>query len=97
MLRKTGHQRNSMKRANEPYEGGTATFNFREKNVVYRSGNARRAESPEWNPNEMIRMSEEYGRESLAFDVGRRGRDDDENITTELAPGIIVEGKVADL
>ncbi|XP_023317073.1 neither inactivation nor afterpotential protein C isoform X2 [Trichogramma pretiosum] len=96
MLRKTGVQRNSMKRT---YDGGGGGYesNFRESNVVYRSGNNRRSPSPEWNPNEMVRMSEQYGRESSVFDVRRGGGRNDNSNITELAPGIVVEGEVADL
>ncbi|XP_014215430.1 neither inactivation nor afterpotential protein C isoform X2 [Copidosoma floridanum] len=118
MLRKTSHHRDSMKRT-PVYEsssyGPTQTFNYAnrtvESNVVYRGGGigggrGARAESPEWSPNEMVRMSEKYGRQDSwgkvaasegksrsAFDVG----DISESITTELAPGIVVEGYVADL
>ncbi|XP_048508226.1 neither inactivation nor afterpotential protein C isoform X2 [Athalia rosae] len=80
-----------------------------DSNVVYRSsaggiggsssGNNVRRDSSEWSPNEMVRMSEKYGREGAGY-----GKDDKanflesgESITTEIAPGIIVEGYVADL
>ncbi|XP_016842665.1 neither inactivation nor afterpotential protein C isoform X2 [Nasonia vitripennis] len=110
MLRKTSHQRNSMKRT-PVYDsyGSSQPMNFRsgrgdmnESNVVYRSGGGNRAESPEWSPNEMVRMSEKYGREG-AWGGGSGGRgafelaNTSESVTAELAPGIIVEGFVSDL
>ncbi|XP_012289083.1 neither inactivation nor afterpotential protein C [Orussus abietinus] len=106
MLRKTPHQRASMKRTpiydsyapSPPPMSGYRSSNrddMYESNVVYRSSGSRRDESPEWSPNEMVRMSEKYGRE------GAWGRNNESNnpesVTTELAPGIVVEGYVADL
>ncbi|XP_017875428.1 neither inactivation nor afterpotential protein C isoform X2 [Ceratina calcarata] len=111
MLRKTGHRRASMKRtpvydshSHSPsplpgsgYRGNRDT----ESNVVYRSGGSRRDESPEWSPNEMVRMSEKYGREGAWGEdrpstIGRSAAAN-ESITEEIAPGIVVEGYVAEL
>lgn len=111
MLRKTSHQRNSMKRTPVYDSYGTSQpSNLRSKrndaydsNVVYRSGGGKRAESPEWSPNEMVRMSEKYGREGAwgGDDGGDRNgygvANISESVTAELAPGIVVEGYVADL
>ncbi|XP_011500567.1 PREDICTED: neither inactivation nor afterpotential protein C [Ceratosolen solmsi marchali] len=102
MLRKTTHQRNSMKRTPvfDAY-GSSESSGFHsarkatpESNVVY-SSNGNKSVSPEWSPNEMVRMSEKYGRE-------RAWSDGNEtvavaSVTTLLAPGITVEGYVADL
>lgn len=90
MLRKTGHQRNSMKRTPiyDSYDGSS-------RNEVYRSDMGRnRAQSPEWSPNDMVRMSEKYGRDDA---WGGSKRNGNESVTAELAPGIVVEGYVADL
>lgn len=110
MLRKTPHQRASMKRtavydsyapSPSPYGGRpTSREDHYESNVVYRSGGSRR-DSSEWSPNEMVRMSEKYGREgawaSAGPSTGGGGIDTSESVTTELAPGIVVEGYVAEL
>lgn len=108
MLRKTGHQRNSMKR-NPVYDSTPAW----ESNVVYQSGGGggsrNRDASPEWSPNDMVRMSEKYGREDWGkgatrdtangFDIQPRASASrpGHSVTAELAPGIVVEGYVADL
>ncbi|XP_076279257.1 STKc_myosinIII_N_like and MYSc_Myo21 domain-containing protein ninaC isoform X3 [Lasioglossum baleicum] len=108
MLRKTGHQRASMKRnpvydsyspsplPGSGYRGNRDT----ESNVVYRSGGSRR-DSAEWSPNEMVRMSEKYGKEEAwgedrTEDRGHTAASD--SVTTaEIAPGIVIEGYVAEL
>ncbi|XP_076669129.1 STKc_myosinIII_N_like and MYSc_Myo21 domain-containing protein ninaC isoform X3 [Andrena cerasifolii] len=108
MLRKTGHQRASMKRTPvyDSYspsplpDSGHRGHRETESNVVYRSGGSRR-DSPEWSPNEMVRMSEKYGKEG-AWGEDRpstSGRSNvRENVTTaEIAPGIVIEGYVAEL
>lgn len=109
MLRKTGHRRASMKRtpvydsySHSPsplpstgYRGTRET----ESNVVYKSGGSRR-DSPEWSPNEMVRMSEKYGKEGAWAEdrmaTGGRGNVT-ESVTEEIAPGIVIEGYVAEL
>ncbi|XP_015610405.1 neither inactivation nor afterpotential protein C isoform X2 [Cephus cinctus] len=99
MLRKTQHPRASMKRTPvyESYGGYSGRDDVYESNVVYRSSGSRR-DSPEWSPNEMVRMSEKYGREGAWGQKERENvLDYAESITTELAPGIVVEGYVADL
>lgn len=102
MLRKTGNQRNSMKRTPvyDSYGGGGSSGFHSESNVVYRSnaGGARnRSPSPEWSPNEMIRMSEKYGRQDSWGGARQNNANNGESVTAELAPGIVVEGYVADL
>ena len=110
MLRKTSHHRASMKRtpvydsySHSPsplpstgYRGNREN----ESNVVYRSGGSRR-DSPEWSPNEMVRMSEKYGKEGAwgedRMATGGRGNVTSESVTEEIAPGIVVEGYVAEL
>ncbi|XP_015178394.1 PREDICTED: neither inactivation nor afterpotential protein C isoform X2 [Polistes dominula] len=108
MLRKTPHQRASMKRtavydsyvpSPSPYGRPISHEDQYESNVVYRSSGSRR-DSSEWSPNEMIRMSEKYGREgawSAGGDRSNNTGDVSESITTELAPGIVVEGYVSEL
>lgn len=107
MLRKTPHQRASMKRtavydsyapSPSPYGRPISREDQYESNVVYRSGGSRR-DSSEWSPNEMIRMSEKYGREGAWSAAGDRNDAGDvsESVTTELAPGIVVEGYVSEL
>ncbi|XP_046822290.1 neither inactivation nor afterpotential protein C isoform X2 [Vespa crabro] len=107
MLRKTPHQRASMKRTSvydsyapspSPYGHPISREEHYESNVVYRSGGSRR-DSSEWSPNEMIRMSEKYGREGAWSAGGDRNDAGDvsESVTTELAPGIVVEGYVSEL
>ncbi|XP_015432915.1 PREDICTED: neither inactivation nor afterpotential protein C [Dufourea novaeangliae] len=107
MLRKTGHQRASMKRnpvydsySPSPLPGSRSRGNREtESNVVYKSGGSRR-DSPEWSPNEMVRMSEKYGKEG-AWGEDRsedRGIVTTDSVTTaEIAPGIVIEGYVAEL
>ncbi|XP_058802662.1 neither inactivation nor afterpotential protein C [Phymastichus coffea] len=104
MLRKTGHQRNSMKRnpVYDSYGGGGSTFRS-DSNVVYRSGVGgtaarNRSPSPEWSPNEMVRMSEKYGRGGAwGGGGGESNANHAESVTAELAPGIVVEGYATDL
>ncbi|XP_047350442.1 neither inactivation nor afterpotential protein C isoform X3 [Vespa velutina] len=107
MLRKTPHQRASMKRtavydsyvpSPSPYGRPISREEHYESNVVYRIGGSRR-DSSEWSPNEMIRMSEKYGREGAWSAGGDRNDAGDvsESVTTELAPGIVVEGYVSEL
>ncbi|XP_076635717.1 STKc_myosinIII_N_like and MYSc_Myo21 domain-containing protein ninaC isoform X3 [Colletes latitarsis] len=103
MLRKTSHQRASMKRtpvydsySPSPLPGSGYRS---ESNVVYRSGGSRR-DSPEWSPNEMVRMSEKYGKEGAWGEDRASGgrRNVSESVTTaEIAPGIVIEGYVAEL
>ncbi|XP_043256772.1 neither inactivation nor afterpotential protein C isoform X3 [Colletes gigas] len=103
MLRKTSHQRASMKRtpvydsySPSPLPGSGYRS---ESNVVYRSGGSRR-DSPEWSPNEMVRMSEKYGKEGAWGEDRASGgrRNVSEIVTTaEIAPGIVIEGYVAEL
>lgn len=111
MLRKTRHQRSSMKRTpvydsygSSPLPGTEHRKRDQDSNVVYKSGGSR-MESPEWSPNEMVRMSEKYGKEGAwggdrSTSADRRnaiGARTSESITTEIAPGIVVEGYVAEL
>ncbi|XP_019699822.1 neither inactivation nor afterpotential protein C isoform X2 [Harpegnathos saltator] len=102
MLRKTSHQRNSMKR-NPVYESVVPSMpvlvyrcgsedDIYSSNVVYRSAN--RKDSPEWSPNEMILMSEKYAKQD-AWD--EEHANDGDSVTTEIAPGIVVKGRVAEL
>ncbi|XP_025074650.1 neither inactivation nor afterpotential protein C [Pogonomyrmex barbatus] len=100
MLRKTPHQRASMKR-NPIYESVTPSESMSksysdlyDSNVAYKSDDSRK-DSPEWNPNEMIVMSEKYANENAWNEEG--GKDDDNSVTTEIAPGIIVKGYIAEL
>lgn len=71
-----------------------------ESHVVYRSGGSRR-DSPEWSPNEMVRMSEKYAKEGAWGEdrTGTGGRSNvvSESVTEEIAPGIVIEGYVAEL
>lgn len=98
MLRKTPHQRASMKR-NPVYESASPSTaqihrrgrDTRDTNVAYKSESSRK-DSLDWNPNEMIRVSEKYGKEG-AWGEERDG----DSITTEIAPGIIIKGRVAEL
>lgn len=101
MLRKTPHQRNSMKRTavyntynfSSPGRSGFDRDDRYESNVVYNSRS--RKDSGDWSPNEMVKMSEKYGRDESW------GRDNPKSniksVTAELAPGIIVEGYEAEL
>ncbi|RLU25647.1 hypothetical protein DMN91_001804 [Ooceraea biroi] len=100
MLRKTPHQRASMKR-NPVYESAAPPSRLRfhhrdsedlcDTNIAYKSGS--RKDSPEWSPNEMILMSEKYAREA-AWDEERTT---DGDTITEIAPGIVIKGRVAEL
>ncbi|KAG7201550.1 hypothetical protein KM043_004299 [Ampulex compressa] len=111
MLRKTHHPRASMKRTPiydsygpSPTPGmrhrPTSREDYNDSNVVYRSEGSRR-DSMEWSPNEMVRMSEKYARENAwgedHHNASGRHNDMGESITTEIAPGIVVEGYVAEL
>lgn len=103
MLRKTPHQRASMKR-NPVYESATPQLmpsrfhghrseNLHDSNIVYKSSDSRK-DSPEWSPNEMILMSEKYTKQDTwdeEYPV------DNSSVTTEIAPGIVVKGRVAEL
>ncbi|XP_015118625.1 neither inactivation nor afterpotential protein C [Diachasma alloeum] len=104
MLRKTPHQRESMKRtpiydsyrppppSYDPPSLPKPSKQVRENEfsykastdpdavTVYRSGS--NVESPEWSPNEMVRMSEKYGRE------GAWGGDQPEDKAAEGASGM---------
>lgn len=106
MLRKTHHQRASMKRTpifesynsalprNTDYSASNYEKDF--SHSANMKNNLNRKDSPEWSPNEMVRMSEEYGKNSNWKDdknMYKKGKP----ITTELAPGIIVQGFVAEL
>ena len=106
MLRKTHHHRASMKRTPvyDSYISSPSTRstnrtlpnrNEYQSNVVYRSGE-NRPDSPEWSPNEMVRMSEKYGKED-SWSNDEKTYKTRQQITTELAPGIIVQGYVTDL
>lgn len=100
MLRKTPHQRASMKR-NPVYESVPSESvspksyhhnnDLDESNAVYKSGDNHK-DSPEWSPNEMILLSEEYAKRNVRDKKGTK-----DSVTTEIAPGIIVKGYVADL
>lgn len=104
MLRKTSHQRNSMKRTSvyntynfsTPRRSGYDREDRYESNVVYNSSSNRaRRDSGDWSPNEMVRMSEKYGiDESWGRDKPKGGS---KSVTAEIAPGIIVEGYEAEL
>lgn len=61
--------------------------------VVHRSAGSRK-DSPEWSPNEMILMSEKYAKQD-AWD--EECANDGDSVTTEIAPGIVVKGHVAEL
>ncbi|KYN33316.1 Neither inactivation nor afterpotential protein C [Trachymyrmex septentrionalis] len=97
MLRKTSHQRASMKR-NPVYESITSPespkshhSDLDESNTAFKSDDNHK-DSPEWSPNEMILMSEKYAKENAWNE-----EDAKDSVTTEIAPGIIVKGYVADL
>ncbi|OAD59027.1 Neither inactivation nor afterpotential protein C [Eufriesea mexicana] len=110
MLRKTSHHRASMKRtpvydsysySPSPLPGtGYRGNRENESNVVYKSGGSRR-DSPEWSPNEMVRMSEKYAKEAAWGEdrTGNAGQSNaaSESVTAEIAPGIVIEGYVAEL
>lgn len=101
MLRKTPHQRASMKR-NPVYESNTSPSmpesyhrgneNLYNSNVANKSGDSR--DSPEWSPNEMILMSEKYAKQDA---WNEKCANDGDSVTTEIAPGIVVKGYVAEL
>ncbi|XP_076177941.1 STKc_myosinIII_N_like and MYSc_Myo21 domain-containing protein ninaC [Ptiloglossa arizonensis] len=108
MLRKTNHHRASMKRtpvydsySPSPLPGSGYRGNYdNESNVVYKSGGSRR-DSLEWSPNDMVMMSEKYAKD-IAWGEDRtsavEGRNAPESVTTEeIAPGIVIEGYVAEL
>ncbi|XP_043288364.1 neither inactivation nor afterpotential protein C isoform X2 [Venturia canescens] len=67
----------------DPYESAAAN----------KSGSSR-VDSPEWSPNEMVRMSEKYGREGA---WGGEPLDSPRMAHVEIAPGITVHGYVHDL
>lgn len=96
MLRKTPHQRASMKR-NPVYESVTpskshrSNNDFDESNPANKNGDTRK-DSPEWSPNEMILLSEQYAKENTWNEEEVK-----DSVTTEIAPGITVKGFVADL
>lgn len=103
MLRKTPHQRASMKR-NPVYESVTPPSmpqshchskkdDQYDSSIVYKSTGSRK-DSPEWSPNEMIRMSEKYAKQDA---WGEEYANDGDSVTTEIAPGIVVKGHVAEL
>lgn len=108
MLRRTPHQRASMKRTAVYESSNYGQSNSHQSNVVYQSkpgndnGSNRefyynknsRQDSGEWSPNEMVRMSEKYGREES---YSTKKSVDSISITTEIAPGIVVAGHVSDL
>lgn len=110
MLRKTSHHRASMKRtpvydsySHSPSPLPTSGYRGNresESNVVYKSGGSRR-DSPEWSPNEMVRMSEKYGKEGAWGEdrpkSGGHHAGTSESVTAEIAPGIVIEGYVAEL
>jgi len=99
MLRKTSHQRASMKRnpiyesvipsSPSPLSSQFCQEDLCDMNMAYKNND--RKDSLEWNPNEMIFMSEKYIKENeeRAFDG--------DSITTEIAPGIVIKGHVAEL
>lgn len=68
-------------------------FNYESKTVYKSNGR----ESPEWNPNEMIKMSEKYGNDDSWNEKQNNNRIQKERITTEIAPGLVVQGYVAEL
>ncbi|KAG5306058.1 NINAC protein, partial [Acromyrmex insinuator] len=100
MLRKTSHQRASMKR-NPVYESITSPespksskshhSDLDESNIAFKNDDSHK-DSPEWSPNEMILMSEKYAKENAWNE-----EDAKDSVTTEIAPGITVKGYVADL
>ncbi|KAL6443164.1 hypothetical protein ACFW04_002836 [Cataglyphis niger] len=99
MLRKTPHQRASMKR-NPVYESITSPSmpefyrrgneNLCNSNVTNKSNR----DSPEWSPNEMILMSEKYAKQDA---WNEKCANDDDSVITEIAPGIVVKGHVVEL
>ena len=100
MLRKTPHQRASMKR-NPVYESTSPSMsefhrrsneNLCNSNVAHKSGDSR--DSPEWSPNEMILMSEKYAKQDA---WNEKCANDSGSVTTEIAPGIVVKGHVVEL
>ncbi|XP_043467066.1 neither inactivation nor afterpotential protein C isoform X3 [Leptopilina heterotoma] len=102
MLRKTHHQRASMKRTpifesyNSTLAGNTSNYEKDFSSSTNAKHNFSRKDSLEWSPNEMVQMSEEYGKNSNWKDdknIFKKGKP----ITTELAPGIIVQGFITEL
>lgn len=101
MLRKTPHQRASMKR-NPVYESVTSPSmpesyhrdneNLYNSNITNKNGDSQ--DSLEWNPNEMILMSEKYAKQDA---WNEKCANDGDSVTTEIAPGIVVKGHVAEL
>nr|XP_012228924.1 PREDICTED: neither inactivation nor afterpotential protein C isoform X1 [Linepithema humile]XP_012228934.1 PREDICTED: neither inactivation nor afterpotential protein C isoform X1 [Linepithema humile] len=106
MLRKTPHQRASMKR-NPVYESVTPSSmpqsyrrdskDLYDRKVTYKTNDSQTndsKDSPEWSPNEMILMSEKYAKEDA---WNEECANDGDSITTEIAPGIVIKGHVAEL
>lgn len=102
MLRKTHHQRASMKRTpifesyNSTLPGNTSNYEKDFSSSTNVKHNFCRKDSLEWSPNEMVQMSEEYGKSGNWKDdknMYKKGKP----ITTELAPGIIVQGFITEL
>lgn len=103
MLRKTPHQRASMKR-NPVYESVTPSSmpqsyhqggkDLHDSRAAYKTNDSQANDSPEWSPNEMILMSEKYAKEDA---WGEECNNDCNSVTTEIAPGIVVTGYVAEL
>ncbi|XP_029156587.1 neither inactivation nor afterpotential protein C [Nylanderia fulva] len=100
MLRKTPHQRASMKR-NSVYESSSpskpefyrrSNENLCNSNVAHKSSDSQ--DSPEWSPNEMILMSEKYAKQDA---WNENCANDSDSVTAEIAPGIVVKGHVAEL
>ncbi|XP_076750741.1 STKc_myosinIII_N_like and MYSc_Myo21 domain-containing protein ninaC isoform X1 [Xylocopa sonorina] len=112
MLKKTSHHRASMKRtpvydsySQSPsplpglgYRGNVARET--EPNIAYKTEQTRR-DSLEWSPNEMVRMSEKYAKEGAWGENHPYAKDQNnpmsESVTEEIAPGIVIEGYVAEL
>jgi len=98
MLRKTSHQRASMKRnpiyesaissSSSPLSSQFSQEDLCDTNMTYKNS---RKNSLEWNPNEMIFMSEKYIKENEECAI------DDNSVTTEIAPGIVIKGHVVEL
>lgn len=62
--------------------------------VAYKSAYGSRKDSSEWSPNEMILLSERYAKQD-AWD--EECANNGSSVTTEIAPGIVVKGHVAEL
>lgn len=97
MLRKTNYQRDSMKRNTINITSPSMQSSYRNKdnlNTVYKS-NDNRKDPLEWDSNEMIsKKSKKYVEENV-WDV-EYGINDN-SITTEIAPGIVIKGHVVEL